>query len=45
MNPVIVAFDKEIFVERDAAVGTGIKLHHPTADAVGIKLFVPRGIK
>ena len=45
MNPVIVAFQQKVFVERDAAIGTGIKLHHPTADAVGIKLFVPCRIK
>ena len=41
MNPVIVALDKEILVERDAAVATGIKLHHPTAHSVGVKLLVP----
>ena len=41
MNPVVVTLDEEVFVKRDAAVAAGIKFHHPTADAVGIKLFVP----
>ena len=45
MNSVIVAFHEKVFVKRDAAVGIGIELHHPTADAVGIKLLVPCGIK
>src|SRR4030095_12905546 len=45
MNPVIVALNKEIFVKRDAAVGIGVKFHHPTANVVGIKLLIPCRIK
>src|SRR5690349_5369424 len=45
MNAIIVALDEKVFVERHAAIRTGIELHHPTAHAVGIKLFVPRRIK
>ena len=45
MNAVVVAFQEKVFVKGDAAVGTGIEFHHPTADAVGIKLLVPCGIK
>src|SRR5439155_23613550 len=45
MNAIIVPLDKEILVERDAAVRTGIKFHHPTADAIRIKLLVPGRVK
>src|SRR5206468_3028557 len=45
MNAIIVALDEEILVERDAAVRTGIKFHHPTANAVRIKLLVPGRVK
>src|SRR4029077_16315123 len=45
MNTVVVAFQEKILVKGDAAVGTSIKLHHPTADAIRIKLLVPCGIK
>ena len=45
MNAVVVAFHEKVFVKGDAAVGTCIEFHHPTADAVGIKLLVPCCIK
>ena len=45
MNPVIVAFEEKIFVQRDAAIVARVKFHHPTTDAVGIELLVPGGIK
>src|ERR1051325_565846 len=37
--------EEEVAVEADAAVWIHIELHHPTADAVRIKLLVPRGVK
>ncbi len=33
MHSVVTAFHEELFVERDAAVATGIKFDHPTAYA------------
>src|SRR5437660_2061720 len=45
MNSVVVALQEKVFVKRDAAIASGIKFHHPTADAVGIELLVPRRIE
>src|SRR6202035_4295416 len=45
MHPVVVALDEKILVKRHPAIAAGVKFHHPTADAVRIKLLVPRCIK
>jgi len=45
MNAIVVAFQEKVFVKRHAAVGIGIELDHPTADAIGIKLLIPCSIK
>src|SRR4029453_3838886 len=45
MNAIVFALNEKFFIDPAPAVATCIKLHHPTADAVGIKLLVPRSIK
>src|SRR5437867_6177940 len=45
VNTIIGALDEKILVETDATVGIGIEFDHPTADAVRIKLLVPRRVK
>ena len=45
MHSVIGALDEKVFVKGHAALRVGIKFHHPTANAVGIELLVPRRIK
>src|SRR5688500_15510667 len=37
----LIEFDKELLVERDAACGVCIDLHHPAANAVRIELRIP----
>src|SRR5436309_5591737 len=45
MNSIILALQQEPRVEVHPSIGSGIELGHPTANAFGIELFVPRGIK
>src|SRR5207244_10523325 len=45
MNSVVAALQEKVFVKRDAAVATGVKFDHPTANPIGIKLFIPCCIK
>src|SRR5205823_10541830 len=45
VNTIIVALDKKVFVEGDAALWVSRQFNHPTTHTVGIKLLVPRGVK
>ena len=45
MDAIVVAFHEKVFVQGDAAVATCVEFHHPTAEAIRIKLLVPRRIK
>src|SRR5215213_4779411 len=43
--PQAVAVHPEPLVESDPAMRSGIELHHPALDAVGIELLVPARIE
>src|SRR6266568_3296211 len=45
MNSIILALHQEPCVEVHPSIGGCIDLRHPTANAFGIELFVPRGVK
>src|SRR5207245_11559715 len=45
VNTIIAALNEKVFVEADAALWVSLKLDHPTTHAIGIELFIPRGVK
>src|SRR6266550_2190311 len=45
VNAIVAALDEEIPVKADPTASAGVQLRHPTADAVGIELLVPRGVQ
>src|SRR2546421_13051139 len=45
MNTIILALHKKPLIKTDPAIRSSIQLDHPTADALRVKLLVPRRIK